>query len=290
MILVRRLGARVVAAAIILLLLYVTWRGAIWRSIASATQRPYPSVAFVVECASSHVANDDPIKHPGQPGASHEHDFFGNRTTSASSTTAAMRVGPTSCNDGGDRTAYWLPTIRGAVWGNLRAYYSSGSLDPTTIETYPDGLQLIAGDALATRPTGVGVVAWSCGRGVDEQGWSTTPPVRCSDGRMLAVRISFPQCWDGRGLRPESVVAATARCPTSHPHPLPLLRLRVATVGAVDTVLLSSGGPSTMHADFWNAWDSARLGLLVRTCIRGERASNTELKRCRAPGAGPVRE
>ena len=41
---------------------------------------------FVVECGYSHSAPDDPIVYPGQPGMSHEHDFFGNVTTDADST------------------------------------------------------------------------------------------------------------------------------------------------------------------------------------------------------------
>ena len=41
---------------------------------------------FVVECGWSHSSFDDPIVHPGHAGASHRHDFFGNTTTSATST------------------------------------------------------------------------------------------------------------------------------------------------------------------------------------------------------------
>ena len=41
---------------------------------------------FVTRCTFSHRLADDPIVRPGQPGASHSHDFFGNRTTNANST------------------------------------------------------------------------------------------------------------------------------------------------------------------------------------------------------------
>ena len=40
-------------------------------------------VNFVENCRYSHQAPDDPIVFPGQPGASHQHTFVGNRTTSA---------------------------------------------------------------------------------------------------------------------------------------------------------------------------------------------------------------
>ena len=46
---------------------------------------------FTTDCFPSHRAPDDPIVFPGQPGASHSHDFFGNTTTDASSTYASMR-------------------------------------------------------------------------------------------------------------------------------------------------------------------------------------------------------
>ena len=241
----------------------------------------------MVDCRPSHVASDDPIVHSGRAGMSHAHQFFGNRTTSATSTLATLRSGGTSCSDLGDRAAYWLPTIRGKTWSDLRAYYSAGTIDQRLIETYPDGLQMIAGDATASRSSGVGVIAWSCGRAVDAPGWSAVPPSTCPGGGPLVVRVTFPQCWDGHGLRPDSVVpAARQRCPTSHSRALPLLRLRAEVSSGSGTLALASGPSATMHADFWNAWDPNRLAQLVRSCVRGERTSNTELKRCRVPGAG----
>ena len=40
------------------------------------------SPGWITECPYSHSAPDDPIRFPGQPGASHLHDFFGVTTTS----------------------------------------------------------------------------------------------------------------------------------------------------------------------------------------------------------------
>ena len=42
--------------------------------------------AFRVPCAVSHFSFNDPIVHPGKPGASHLHMFFGNTGTDANST------------------------------------------------------------------------------------------------------------------------------------------------------------------------------------------------------------
>jgi hypothetical protein len=52
---------------------------------ASAASRE-KGASFAVRCDFSHRASDDPIVHPGDPGAAHSHDFFGNRSTDAFST------------------------------------------------------------------------------------------------------------------------------------------------------------------------------------------------------------
>src|SRR5215207_7742183 len=52
---------------------------------ASAASAPH-GASFSVRCDFSHRASDDPIVHFGHPGASHSHDFFGNRSTNANST------------------------------------------------------------------------------------------------------------------------------------------------------------------------------------------------------------
>lgn len=291
----RRGVSRIVAAGIIVVLVYVSWRQAVLTGrsardrFVGARVAPvgapgfsvrYPSLAFVATCRSSHVAADDPIVRPGVTGASHEHQFFGSRMTTAQSVLAELRRSATTCDDPADHAAYWLPTARGARWSALRAYYSAGPLDAALIEPYPLGLQMIGGRS-DTRS-----VAWSCGRGVDEIGWTSDPPA-CKGSVSLVVRVSFPQCWDGLGLSPDHV-AGTVRgaCPASHRHALPRLRLRAELSGSPDDVVLSSGSAATMHADFWNAWEPARLAELVAVCIRGERRSNAELATCRAAGSG----
>src|SRR5438034_6531453 len=65
---------------------------------------------FVVTCRYSHTAPDDPIVAPGQPGASHSHDFFGNESTDASSTYDSMVAAPTNCGVTADTAGYWIPT------------------------------------------------------------------------------------------------------------------------------------------------------------------------------------
>ena len=80
--------------------------------IASIHTGPQGTVPqFVVKCAFSHTAPNDPIVHPGMTGMSHSHDFFGNRLTDADSTAASLLGGPTTCNKQSDTAAYWAPTL-----------------------------------------------------------------------------------------------------------------------------------------------------------------------------------
>ena len=51
---------------------------------------PVAAQSLKIECGASHAAADDPIVFPGQPGAAHLHEFFGNTSTNASSTYASM--------------------------------------------------------------------------------------------------------------------------------------------------------------------------------------------------------
>ena len=288
----RRHVSQIVAGGIIVLLVYVSWRQAVLtgrsardrlvaaRSGAPAVAVRYPSVAFVATCRPSHVASDDPILRPGIPGASHEHQFFGSRGVAAESVISDLRASPTTCDDAADHASYWLPTVRGAQWTALRAYYSAGQLDPITIIAYPLGLQMIGGPSGAG-DTGGATVAWSCDRRVGADGWTAQPPSSCAGGVPLAVRVSFPQCWDGVGRSSSSVTGVVdGICPASHPRSLPRLQIRATLSATPDDFVLSSGATATMHADFWNAWDPNRLATLVAVCIRGERSTNTEITIC----------
>src|SRR5262245_26804551 len=66
---------------------------------------------FKVQCPASHRLPDDPIVFPGKPGASHLHQFIGNRTTDANSTADSLLAGGTTCDDQADTSAYWVPAL-----------------------------------------------------------------------------------------------------------------------------------------------------------------------------------
>ena len=75
----------------------------------------------------------------------------------------------------------------------------------------------------------------------------------------------------------QSQDTGVVKCPSTHPYPVPMLQTNIEfpiPPGTRGKVSLSSDhgapGGSTMHADFFNAWDQARLEHLVDTCLNNE--------------------
>jgi hypothetical protein len=241
-----------------------------------------PSVAlakgqFRVTCPYSHSKPDDPIVFPAQPGASHLHDFFGNRTVDAFSTESSLRAGTTTCETSDDLSGYWEP----AMYFHLKkrpatriAVYYRGTADS---EPVPAGLQMVAGDAHATEIQSAKIMRWSCGDGTPD----AARPYNCRkwlsvSSNGVTALIKFPICWDGGGLTREHVVytARSGDCPAGFGHRIPHIHMFLKT-GIVNpfnksggiAIRFSSGPYYTLHADFFNAWDQARMNLLTRNCI-----------------------
>jgi len=232
-------------------------------------------VNFVETCRFSHSAPDDPIVFPGKAGASHDHTFVGNRSTSASSTYESLRAAPTSCTRRADTAGYWVPTLRqsGTPVHPLGAtiYYRRGTLAPVT--TFPNNLRMIAGDANATSPQGMRVTFWSCGALSGVPPSSTVPSCPDTRGSFLRLHVRFPSCWDGASLdstdhKSHMAYAMGRRCPSTHPVPVPAVTqiYRYPTRGG-DGFTLASGGQFSAHADFLNAWRPAALARLVDECL-----------------------
>ena len=232
---------------------------------------------FVVECDFSHTAPDDPIVAPGEPGQSHLHVFFGNTTTDAHSTIDSLMEGDTTCDQSADLAAYWAPALlRGPEVlrpvGSI-AYYRPGiGVDPTTVQPYPHGLAMIAGNAGATEPQPLSIVAWGCGTGIER----AVEPPQCGPDRTLRLHITFPDCWNGTDIDSPTHKAHVAYssggiCPEGFPVPIPQLQFAAQyPAGSTDDVMLSSGGVLTGHADFVNAWQPDRLRTEVELCLHRE--------------------
>ena len=236
-------------------------------------------VNFIGSCAFSHMAMDDPIVYPRQPGVSHDHSFVGNTSTSALSTLRTLRAGSTTCKRDGETAAYWMPTLllngqmvppRGAT-----IYYRRKTL--TALRAFPAGFKMIAGDRHATAPQDPRITYWNCGAASTVPASSQVPTCPNDRGESLRLHVNFPNCWDGHSLDSAdhmSHMAYSVRgaCPASHPVALPAISLifRYPITGG-SGVTLSSGGQYSAHADFFNAWRQGTLVSLVNGCLNALR-------------------
>jgi hypothetical protein len=250
--------------------------------VASTASRDH-GASFAVSCPFSHRAPDDPIAHSGHPGASHSHDFFGNRSTNANSTYKSMLKAGTTCTRPLDKAGYWMPSLR---WNGERInpdravfYYRAGGKDHKKVKPFEGGLKMITDSH----------IKWRCGRGND----SDRAPRRCSNN-VLGVRFTFPDCSNGK-LDSHNHMAHMAyserihgeiRCPRSHPIPVPVLVMNVTfpLPTSRGPVRLSSGKPSTAHADFFNAWNQEELRRLVSRCINDVGPSHPRPTGCKKLG------
>ena len=291
-------GAVAAAACVVTLM----W----WKApAASGQEEKSPTGAnFVVRCGFSHRAKVDPIVTPGGT-AFHMHDFFGNTTTSADSTLKSLRAAASRPDHGttceprpgktfGDTAAYWIPKVS---WRDSRGttalkasqtffYYRAGLKDPADVQPQPAGLKIVT--LQGTK------VQWRC----FGDAWSTTPPTQCSNGKLV-LRIFFPDCLqvdanlqpllDSADHRSHMVDAASAECPRTHPYPVPRLQTNFqfpipTTRGKVKLSSDHQGDPpgSTMHADFFNAWQEGALEDLVARCFNAGpfTASNPKPQDC----------
>lgn len=234
---------------------------------------------FIVQCQPSHTANDDPIVFPGAPGFSHPHEFFGATTTNASSTAADLADGDTTCENRHDTAAYWVPALFDGDTrvppDKLVAYYRTGrGIDPAAVQPWPLGLKMLAGDPRIEGPQSVATAAWTCGA----SDHLTPEPRQCSPRAPLAMRLTFPDCWDGVNLdsvdhRRHVAYSVDGDCPADQPVPIVqlILAVRYAFFDDPASLRLASGATTTVHGDVLNGWSDDELAHLTRLCLeRGE--------------------
>jgi Domain of unknown function (DUF1996) len=242
--------------------------------------------AFRIVCMYSHMNFDDALVYPGQPGRSHLHAYFGNTGADAHSTPASLRhSGNTTCNGGIlNRSAYWVPAVIDTRSGRPIAprsnivYYKTGySVPPATIQPFPNGLRMIAGDMLASSEQEF--ASWSCGEHTLRGG--AIPP-NCPAGQDLTMNLLFPQCWDGVNLdspnhKSHMAYPREGRCPASHPIPLPEISYNVhynvpdstaSTYWRLSSDMYGADkrGGFSIHGDWINGWDEATMRAWVERC------------------------
>jgi hypothetical protein len=264
------------------------------------------------------MAYDDMIVYPGQPGLAHHHTFYGNATSTALTRIGDIRTGCMSTARGGTMNCseYWHPSVIDTLDGvpvrpkMLLIYYKDGNrvymgrampgggTFGDTIQPFPAGLVMIAGDATRSTPGGVGT--FSCLNPSDggnaRAGQENLPNIpACETGDELWMKIPFPQCWDGKNLdspdhkshmayptndNPGLPPGRSFDCPATHPVLLPQVTLlpiyQVTDKAAFQRWRLSSdvyAGPAgySLHADWRNGWDPDVMNALWRNCWQPRR-------------------
>jgi len=281
---------------------------------AAGAKRTLKGNNFYANCRFSHTSNDDPIVYPGEPGRSHHHTFFGNKSTDANSTPGSLRKAQTTCKPRADKAAYWVPTLyqdgrevrpsKGQFYYNLRS--------PTDMHPFPAGLKMIAGDQHAHHAQPRHVTYWVCGgsAGVRVKKASTVPqtcPVVRTSFKSLfkpcpsctavprtykariktyvELHVDFPDCWDGKRLdspdhQSHMAYSRDYVCPASHPVKVPLIRALIRyPITDGRNVELASGGQLTGHADFVNAWNQRVFAKLVDDCFHMRPCNDPRRKR-----------
>jgi len=235
---------------------------------------------FSTLCDFSHQRSDDPIVFPRLPGASHLHQFGGNRSTDAFSTYMSMRAAQTSCPLSSDTAGYWFPALikpdgTPARVLDVNAYYRNAP-EVGPLRAYPANLRIIAGAPTTT--TGTQKLGFSC---FDNDAYVASPPNCPSTSRGVKAHIIFPECWDGRSIdsadhRSHMTYASSAHgCPMTHPIRVPRLALHVtwdvnnAASGGyrLSSDRVGDGRGHTLHADFWNTWNQTQLERFVNRCL-----------------------
>jgi hypothetical protein len=243
--------------------------------------------AFRTVCAYSHMAFDDPIVYPGQPGRSHLHAFFGNTGINAYSTADSVATTGNSTCRGGilNRSGYWVPALidtrtgvpvapRAGVW-----YYKTGYLGVRyqDVQPMPSGLRMIAGNMTAQSPAEAPYQHWRCESGSGQY----TVPSACPSGDELIMVVVFPQCWDGVNLdsadHRSHMAYASNGCPPSYPVALPEISLNVRYAIedqssyphlrlSSDMYKSSTPGGWSIHGDWFNGWQQSASEKFVREC------------------------
>lgn len=244
---------------------------------------------FQANCSVARTAPDDPIVHPGRPGASHDHTFMGNTSTDAYSTTASLEGGATTCKAPADASGYWMPSLfdgdrKILPVGPQTIYYKSGVTDYTSVRPFPKGLRFVVGNPMQSadefrRHRGF-VEGWECGDSYVNADIPTDCPAR--PDVQLNIRFQAPSCWDGTYLDTPDHARHMAYpvvkpgtndnvCPADHPVAVPMIEFKMAfpVNGDMRQVRLAGGRGYSFHYDFFNAWEERTLKAMVEHCIVG---------------------
>ena len=238
--------------------------------------------------------NIDPIVFPGSYTKSHLHSFYGSdAVTATTKTSAELQKGCTNAQNPNDLSVYWTPTLlyqKGSSWepvplSRFSAYYSLG--DNKAAGPIPQNVQMVAGNALATKPEEMFDEAhseWFCegdsGIAADANGF---PSKTCST--HLQQLLYFPNCVNEATLETaykRGRPGAYYECPAGM-RSMPQLRfsirydLRKALPNGwsgTAPIKLSCGNAFCSHGDFINGWtEDAALNMVEATSSKNSFAA-----------------
>jgi hypothetical protein len=297
---------------------------------------------FRINCDFDRAVYDDPVVFPGQAGVAHLHSFYGRKGVDAHTTLQTLFTsgGSTCQGDSLNRSAYWVPTLLAPKYNgdgsqqvvngqpqwqpvlpklvpdptnpNSQAhetfYYSAAVSDLQSIQNFPVGLRIIAGQSgtLPGSAQNTSITRWHC---VSWQATDRDVPSRfvadipeCAQPDQLRLDLFFPSCWDGKNLDSSDhqshmaypLAAAQAGsnrgqlvCPTSHPVALPRVSYHYAfpvlpgnsnpqTKRATGwrlssdryTVTATSKGGLSAHGDWFNGWNPEVMQKIIDRCLK----------------------
>jgi hypothetical protein len=241
------------------------------------------TIGWLLDCDPSHTLPDDPIVHPGQPGTSHLHNFWGNASTDADSTLASQEnpantaeadsydgssvKNGTSCSlsslgggTSGDTGSYWAPVVYAdgqPVTPTAKAefYYRAKPTFGTNFSPIPQDARLIVGTHVATSlATNPGIsqshLYWECDGNSSTH--YTTPPTSCTS---FLLNVVYPSCWSGGPMdhtgpmgtdNERFAYAVNGACPSGFPIKIPQLSERFKyTVPQTGMLIQLSADPWT---------------------------------------------
>jgi hypothetical protein len=188
--------------------------------------------AFRMSCTGGQLLKDDPLVYPGQPGASHLHQFWGNTGTDANTTYSSLRTtGQTTCGYSAapvNRSAYWMPAMLDGAGHAVKPYWintyykqvPAGSaacvIQAVACVGLPNGLRYVFGYNMKTMTGGptdtssqdyyeMRYECWADDTGAPAVNgtWHTIADVvraGCPIGAHLVIFTFAPDCWDGKNL------------------------------------------------------------------------------------------
>lgn len=231
-----------------------------------------PVGAFRFNANTSHLSYDDPIVHPGKPGAAHLHHFFGNRTTDAFSTYESLRANPHSTTDTDfiNGSAYWMPALLDGK-GNVVnpkmtfVYYKS---HPKSNPPHPDaiGIGMPAGMRFLLKGPGIFDLIRN---GDTVKGFASlrelSPILEAAQtGDVIGFALSSHQFWDGLHIdSPDHVSHLSKTYSAEFPYYIPELTLKpfYEVLEGDDPTLwhlssdMDAPAGSTLHGDYIEAWE-----------------------------------